>query len=99
MVKKDSRSSNIIVVPHCILNIHSLEEGLAEYPGCEVDLVRLLLRYGVGIFQLPCPEVMISHISRTPLPRDSYEHPRVREKYRVLAYQMASTLQQFVEKG
>ena len=95
----DSRSGRIVVVSHCLLNVHSLEDGLAEFPGCEEDLVRILLEGGVGIFQLPCPEMEISHISRAPLPKESYEHPRIRERYRSLARRIASRLEQFAGKG
>jgi hypothetical protein len=29
----DKRSGKVVVVSHCILNVHSLEDGLAIYPG------------------------------------------------------------------
>ncbi len=95
----DPRSGKIVVVSHCLLNVHSLEDGLAEYRGCEEELISALIEEGVGIFQLPCPEMTISHISRLPLPKDSYDNPRIREKYRELAREVASTLSQFASKG
>ncbi len=95
----DSRSGKIVVVSHCLLNVHSLEDGLAEYRGCEEELISSLVEEGVGIFQLPCPEMAISHISRLPLPKDSYDNPEIREKYRELAQTVASTLSQFTSKG
>lgn len=95
----DCRSGKIIVVSHCILNVHSLEDGLAEFPGFEEDVLKLIFKYKVGIFQIPCPEMVISHVSRLPLPKDSYDNPKIRRKYRELAEQIAKLLNQFVEKG
>ncbi len=96
---EDKRSGKIVVVSHCLLNVHSLEAGLAEYRGCEEELVKALVEEGVGIFQLPCPEMEISHISRLPLPKESYDTPVIREKYRELAKQVTTRLKQFVEAG
>ena len=36
---KDGRSNKIVVVCHCMLNVHSLEDGLAEYPGLEKEVM------------------------------------------------------------
>ena len=99
MAIPDARSGRIVVVSHCILNVHSLEDGLAEFPGFEEDVLRLIMKYKVGVFQLPCPEMMISHISRLPLPKDSYDNPIIREKYNKLARDIANLLKQFVDKG
>jgi hypothetical protein len=32
---EDQRSGKMVVVAHCIMNVHSLEENLAIYPGVE----------------------------------------------------------------
>jgi len=39
----DRRSSRLVVVSHCLLNVHSLEDGLAMYPGLEEELVKMLI--------------------------------------------------------
>ena len=98
-MQADERSGKIVVLSHCLLNVHSLERGLSEYRGCEEELIKMLVEEGVGIFQLPCPEMVISHISRLPLPKDSYDVPEIRRKYREIAENVASTLSQFVEEG
>ena len=43
----DKRSGKIVIVSHCILNVHSLEENLAVYPGFEEEVVNLLIKKGV----------------------------------------------------
>jgi len=95
----DSRSGKIVVVSQCILNVHSLEDNLAMYPGMEQEVVELLMKKGVGIYQFPCPEMELSGIFRKPLPKDSYDHPKIRKVYQNLAEKLAASLSQFVRKG
>jgi predicted secreted protein len=88
-----------VVVSHCILNVHSLEDELAIYPGLEREVVELLIRKRVGIFQIPCPEMELSGIFRKALPKESYEHPKIRSFYRELAEDLCKTLKMYVKKG
>lgn len=95
---KDKRSGKIVVVSHCILNVHSLEDGLAIYPGLEEDIIKALVEMGVGIFQIPCPEMGISGIFRKPLPKEAYEHSKIRKKYGELADSIAEQIALFKKK-
>jgi len=89
----------IVVVSHCIVNVHSLEDNLAIYPGLEEEVVKLFIKKGVGIFQIPCPEVELAGIFRKPLPKESYDHPKIRRIYRALAERVTQTLSWYVKKG
>ena len=95
---EDKRSGKIVVVSHCILNVHSLEDNLAIYPGIEEEVIELLRRKGVGIYQIPCPEVELSGIFRKALPKESYEHPKIRNVYRKLADNITQTLKWYTKK-
>ena len=95
----DKRSARIVVVSHCILNVHSLEDDLAIYPGLEEEVVKLLISKGVGIYQIPCPEIELSGIFRKALPKESYDHPKIRKVYQELADRIATTLNSYVKKG
>jgi predicted secreted protein len=95
----DRRSKRIVVVSHCILNVHSLEDNLAVYPGLEEEVVELLVKKGVGLYQIPCPEIELSGIFRKALPKESYEHPKIRKIYHQLAERIASTLNWYAKKG
>ena len=35
---EDKRSGRLVVVSHCIMNVHSLEDELAIYPGETINL-------------------------------------------------------------
>lgn len=95
----DRRSGKIVVVSHCLLNVHSLEDNLAIYPGLEEEVVELLIKKGVGIYQIPCPEIELSGIFRKALPKEAYEHQKIRDVYRQLAEKMTSTLIWYIKKG
>ncbi|MBL7083539.1 MAG: hypothetical protein ISS41_07910 [Candidatus Aminicenantes bacterium] len=94
----DKRSGKIVVVSHCILNVHSLEENLAVYPGLEEEVVNLLIKKGAGIYQIPCPEVELAGIFRKPLPKESYDHPKIRKVYNKLAGSITKTLSWYKKK-
>lgn len=95
---EDQRSGKLVVVAHCIMNVHSLEDNLAIYPGLEKEVVELLVKKGVGIYQIPCPEVELSGIFRKALPKESYDHPKIRDFYRTLAEDITRTLNWYVKK-
>jgi len=95
----DERSGKIVVVSHCILNVHSLEDNLAFYPGLEEEIIQLLISSGAGIFQLPCPEMDLFGISRKPLPKEAYQGSNVRTHYNVLASKVVKQLKEFTKKG
>ena len=95
---QDKRSGKIVVVSHCILNVHSLEDNLATYPGLEEEVVELLIKKGAGIYQIPCPEIELSGIFRKALPKESYEHLKIRNTYRKLADSIVHTLSLYTKK-
>lgn len=96
---KDKRSGKIVVVSHCILNVHCLEDDLAIYPGLEEEIVQLLIKKGVGIYQIPCPEIELAGIFRKALPKESYERKKVRRVYHELAENITNTLSSYTKKG
>ena len=93
------RSNKIAVFCHCMLNVHSLEANLAEYPGLEEDIVKIALDQGVGFIQLRCPETRLHGIERLPMPKDSYDKPNIRENYRKQAEEEVAQIIEFVKNG
>ena len=95
----DQRSGKIVLISHCILNVHSLEDGLAIYPGLEEDIIKVLVEKGVGIFQIPCPEMGVFGIFRKPLPKEAYEDTKIRTKYKELADSISEQIDGFKKKN
>lgn len=58
MFDKDVRSKKVILVSHCILNQNVKLDTLASYPGTVPELTEAIIKSGVGIVQMPCPELL-----------------------------------------
>ncbi|WP_239257060.1 CD3072 family TudS-related putative desulfidase [Listeria ilorinensis] len=72
------RSKKMIIVPFCVLNqnavIHQWERANGAFP-----FVQLILEAGVGLIQLPCPELIHLGMDRPPLEYTDYDTDRHRE--------------------
>ena len=97
----DARSHTVVLVCHCLLNQNAKVEPLAGYPGLFTPLVRLLVDEGVGIVQLPCPEV--THLGvRRPLgtdTREQYDTPAYRKVCESIADQVATLIGTYERDG
>lgn len=60
----DSRSKRVIFVAHCILNQNAISDGTADYPGCDLEVMKALLDAQVGVVQMPCPELCCLGLDR-----------------------------------
>lgn len=69
---RDRRGKKLLFLAHCLLNQNAKAEGLAGYRGIFEPLIRLLIRTGVGLVQLPCPETACLGLAR-PLGTDTVE--------------------------
>lgn len=65
------RGKKILLLAHCCLNQNAVlpgwERAYGAYPFTE-----LLIRNGIGILQLPCPETLALGIDRPPLTYEDY---------------------------
>ena len=84
-VNADSRGGKVIFVSHCILNQNAKVRGIAVFPGAVRPVVDLLLDHGIGIYQMPCPEMTYLGALRWGQVRDQYDSPMFRRHCRALA--------------
>lgn len=54
----DKRSRKVVLVAHCILNQNARINGCGLFPGAMGEAARVLVDSGVGILQMPCPELL-----------------------------------------
>lgn len=54
----DMRSKKVILVAHCLLNQNARIDKCAYFPGAMGEAAQVLLDSGVGILQMPCPELL-----------------------------------------
>jgi predicted secreted protein len=60
----DARSKKVIFAAHCILNQNAKIDRCARYPGAMREVTQLLLDEGIGIIQMPCPELLALGLDR-----------------------------------
>lgn len=76
------RSGSVLVVCHCVLNANTKIYPLARYAGVFIEALEDYLKRGVGLIQLPCPEVTYLGMYRWGMTREQYDHPRFRRHCR-----------------
>lgn len=60
----DRRSKKVMLVAHCVLNQNAKIDGCAFYAGAMRETAQLLLDSGLGIMQMPCPELLLLGLDR-----------------------------------
>lgn len=64
----DGRGRRIVAVIECILNQNARDAGAAIAPAMSWEVVSLCHAHGVGMVQLPCPEIACLGMARTRAP-------------------------------
>lgn len=97
---KDCRSMKVVFLPHCALNQNARLAGCAERPAAVRELVDGLLQRGVGIVQLPCPELLMLGLDRGHIQiRSGMESLPVRQALRRLAAEIVFQVRQYQSCG
>lgn len=97
----DSRGRKVAFVAHCLLNQNAKVAGLAGYRGVVEPVVSLLIRSGVGIIQMPCPEMVHLGPGR-PVGTDTvdqYDTPDYRAVCQRIARQVSADLSAYQRGG
>jgi predicted secreted protein len=97
---RDGRGMNVVLVPHCALNQNARLEACAESPAAVTALVEGLMARGIGILQMPCPELMVLGLDRghTEI-RSGIESRPVRETFRRMAQDLAYQVAEYRKCG
>ena len=61
---EDKRSKRVLLIAHCIFNQNAKIDRCAHYPGSLPEVAEVLIDAGVGIVQLPCPELLYLGLDR-----------------------------------
>ncbi len=54
---RDARGKRFVAVIECILNQNARDQGAANSPAVNAAVLALCARHGVGLLQMPCPEI------------------------------------------
>lgn len=93
------RGKKIVLLSHCILNANSKVEGLSEYEGIIPSVVELLLERGVGVIQLPCPELLCCGIKRWGQVKEQYDNFHFRQECRKMLMPIISQVSDYMSAG
>ncbi len=93
------RSRRVAVLAHCHLDVNTKVHGLAHTAAGENDLVGDLMRGGVAIVQLPCPEVTFLGLRRWGMTYEQYDTPAFRRHCRTILGPVVDTLVALREDG
>lgn len=92
------KSKKIILVSHCVLNQNAVVERWARARGA-FPITKQLIEDGVGIIQLPCPELIFKGIGRLPLNYSGYDTPEYRKTCSKLLLPYVEQIKEYLANG
>jgi len=92
------KSKKLILVSHCVLNQNSVIEGWGRACGA-FPVTKLLIEAGVGIIQLPCPELIHLGINRPPMTQQDYSTADYRQLCKNLLAPYIEQIKNYMENG
>ena len=94
------RSKKIVFVSHCLLNQNARALGSEKYPGAVKDLTDMLTDAGVGIVQLPCPQLDFNGgLNRRLKTKDAYDNTPYRKYCKTLSTNILDQVQRYLQKN
>jgi len=95
----DQRKGRVMFVSHCGLNQNAKVRGIAKYPGAIRPLIELLMDHDVGIYQMPCPEMLYIGAMRWGHVKDQYNSPMFRKHCSKLAETVLGQAEEYLRSG
>lgn len=92
-----NRSRKLILVSHCLLNSNSKVEGLSKYKGVLKEFFEWAFKNGVGIIQLPCPEMSIYGINRWGHVKEQFDTMHFRKMSRKMLMPIVEQVKNYKE--
>ena len=93
------RKKKIILVCHCVLNSNSKVEGLSQYEGVFKEYVNIIANKGIGIIQLPCPEMIMYGIKRWGHVKEQFDNLFYRQECRKMIEPIIQQVKNYVDAG
>lgn len=97
------QGEKVAFVAHCIMNQATRARwgggGASWKKGMIPEVVRLLMRHGVGTVQMDCPEFSLYGNPRPPRSWDGYNTPDFRRRCREIATRACDRMECFLEMG
>lgn len=92
------KAKKLLLVAHCVMNQNAVVEGMARARGA-FPIAELLITEGIGIIQLPCPELIYGGINRPPLEFGDYNTKEYRQLCRELLLPYVMQIKNYLLNG
>jgi predicted secreted protein len=94
------RGNKIVLVSHCILNQSARPVGREKYSGVVKEILELFTESGVGIIQIPCPQLEFNEgLNRKSNSKDCYDNTCFRSKCQKLSCNVIQMIESYVKKN
>ena len=93
------RSKKVIFVSHYLLNQNSMARGRERAPGVVKELIELIAEAGIGIVQLPDPELEYFGLDRSHKDKTSIDTKAYRALCRKHACQILKQIEMYLKKN
>ena len=93
----DKRKRKIVFLAHCFLNMNTRFPEGADFEGANVPLMEILLKNGLGIVQMPCPEFLCLGLNKTGWATRPAEE--LRACFRKVAEGVVDQIQEYLKLG
>ncbi|KJR96394.1 MAG: hypothetical protein VR65_28065 [Desulfobulbaceae bacterium BRH_c16a] len=93
------RGKNIFIVCHCLLNSNAKIYPLADTKGVYTDDLAPLIRKGVGLVQLPCPETSYLGLSRWGMTKEQYDNKAYRDFCKMILHPILLQITAYTQAG
>ena len=94
------RSKKIIFVSHCLLNQNARAIGRERFSGSFKDLLELFAASGVGIVQLPCPQLDFNGgLNRRASSKSFYESNGYRKQCHKLSINLINQIENYLRNN
>ncbi|HEX2980695.1 MAG TPA: hypothetical protein VHO48_10570 [Anaerolineaceae bacterium] len=96
---EDKRSMVVVPACHCLLNQNAKLEGIAGWPGMIHEIMKLLMDRGVGVLQIPCPEMIYEGIGRFDKSVEQYDCAAFREVCAKISRELFDQVENYIQWG
>lgn len=93
------RSKKVVLVSHCILNQNTVVNPLARAKGAYVDIVTELIKNGIGIHQMPCPEYRYLGLKREPMTKEQFNTEAFRSLNKSISKDTVNVVKEYINNG
>ena len=92
------REKRLLLISHCVINQNSVVKPLARARGA-FPIVKSLIDDGIGIIQLPCPELKHLGINRDGMTKNQYDTPEFRKLSKKLLEPILEEVVHYLSNG